>query len=413
MKEMVKRSQKCLICRNKKLVNYLDLGKQALVNSYIEKKDLKKRENKFSLKVSYFPECHLVQLTDIVDRNLLFKRYAYFTSSSEPLVKYFQEYAENVKKKFPKQSSGFVFEIASNDGILLRNFKKSKKILGIEPAKNIAKLANKEGIKTLPIFFNPKNVGGIIEKYGKADIIFANHVVAHTGDPHSLVAGVKKLLSNTGVFIFEVQYIGDLIKNNEFDNTYHEHACYFSLAPLSTLLSKYDLQIFDVEKVSAQGGSIRVYARHNNLNIKVQNIVKRLLEEEKKAKLHDIKTYKDFSKKPELIKKEIRELLLKFKKEGKKIAGYGAPAKGNTLLQFCDIDNKIIDYTIDTTPFKQNKYTPGTHIPIYDRDYMDKNMPDYILLLAWNYSDYILEKEKELRKKGVKFIKPIPKLEIL
>lgn len=406
--------KKCLVCGGYKITPYLNLGKTALANSFLNKSDLNKKENKFPLIVYYCTDCYLAQLGHIVDRKLLFQNYAWFSSASPQLEKYFENYAKNIYEKFPNQTKKYVLEIASNDGILLKYFKRlGAKVLGIDPAKNIARMANKNGIKTLPIFFNLSNAKKISKKFGKAGVISANHVIAHVDDLHNVIEGVKELLDKDGVFVFEVQYLGSLIKYNEFDNTYHEHVCYFSLYPLITLLKKHNLYIFDVEEVEAQGGSIRVYANHSSSLFPVSKNIKRVLNQEKKLGLDKLETFKNFSKKPEGIKKDLLKLLKKLKKQNKVIVGYGASAKGNTLLQYSNIDKKYIDYIIDDAPIKQGKFTPGSHIPIFSSAYLKKKTPDYILILSWNHAKSIMEKESWVKKKGVKFILPVPKVKIV
>jgi hypothetical protein len=414
MKKSAPKYNKCLLCYGDKLIKYLDLGENALANSFIKKSELDKVEEKFPLQVFYCKNCHLAQLGTIVDRKILFQDYNWFSSASSPLSLYFKEYVDNLKKKFPKQTNKFVVEIGSNDGILLKNFDKIKtKILGIDPAKNIAKIANTGGIETWPIFFNIKVSNKIIKKYGNATTIIANHALAHSDNLHEIIRGVKNLLDKEGIFIFEVQYLANLLKNNEFDNTYHEHTCYFSIAPLVNLLEKYDMQIFDIEKTEAQGGSIRVFVGHKPLIFKINKNVAKFIKEEKKQGLHQLKTYQDFSRKPKIIKKGLVDLLKKLKKENKKIVGYGASAKGNTMLQYCGIGPKLLDYIVDTTPAKQGKYTPGTHIPVYSPEKLEEDTPDYILILSWNYADIIIKKEAKFHKKGVKFIVPIPKVKVI
>lgn len=404
----------CLVCGNKNLVKYLDLGKTALANSYLKKSELRLPEPKFPLCVFICPKCFLAQLTTLVDRSLIFRNYAYLSSSSPQLEEYFSNYAKDIKKKFPAQSKKFVLEIGSNDGILLKHFKKSGAvILGVDPAKNIAKVANKNGILTLPEFFNLKTAKKVLNKFGKASIISANHALAHTDKLNEIISGVKILLDPKGIFVFEVQYLGDLLKKNEFDNTYHEHTCYFSLSPLKTLLSNWGLAIFDVQSVEAQGGSIRFFASHSPLTFKVSPSVKNLELQEQKQKLRNLKTYQDFSVVPSQIKTELLKKLTRIKKQGKTIVGYGASAKGNTLLQYCKIGPNLIDYIVDETPTKQGKFSPGMKIPILPTETLHTNPPDYVLLLAWNYADSIMKKEKWLKKFGTKFIIPVPKVKVV
>jgi SAM-dependent methyltransferase len=405
---------KCLLCENKRMTKFLDLGSTALANALLAKKSLNQKEAKFPLGLHYCRNCHLVQLGHIVDRKILFEKYNYLSSDSPQLEKYFKEYAENIFERFPQLQGKMVLEIASNDGTLLKYFKNlGYEILGIDPAKNIAKIARSKGIPTLPIFFNSHNAKKISNKNGLAHIITANNVLAHTDDPGDILRGVKEILDPEGIFIFEVQYLGDLINKNEFDNTYHEHTCYFSLHPLYLALKKNGLEIFDIEKVAGQGGSIRVYAMHSMHTPSLAPKVKKFLDSEKKQGLCNLKTYLDFGKKPKKIKKDLSTLLKKLKKNGKVIVGYGASAKGATLLQYSGVDHKLLDYIVDSAKIKQGKYTPGTKIPIYDRDKLKQSRPDYILILAWNYSESIMAQESWLKDGGVKFIIPIPEVKVI
>lgn len=414
MPSIVKKNTTCLICGGKNLTMYLDLGQSALANSYVEEADLIKSDNTVPLRVYYCSDCHLAQLLDIVDRKILFEDYAYFSSTSPQLLGYFEDYAKNVFVRFPKQTSKFTVEIASNDGILLKSFKNlGAKILGVDPAKNVAQEANSNGIPTLAKFFNKAIAQEILNEYGHAGIITANNVLAHTDTLYEIMEGVKLLLDADGVFVFEVQYLGDLINKNEFDNTYHEHICYFSLAPLKTLLNKHGLEIFDVEQVAGQGGSLRVFAGNIPLLHPTSEAVELLSKQESILGLDNLTTYQNFAERPKQTKKDLVKLLTDLKKSGKTIVGYGAPAKGNTLLQYCGIGPNLIDYVIDASPSKQGRFTPGMHIPIFAPSKLKEVPPDYILLLAWNYADSIIQKESWLKDLGVKFIKPVPEVTVL
>ncbi len=416
MKTEIFNSNSCLICGGSNLKLYLDLGLSALANSYLplNTKGLEVTQTKYPLRVYYCTDCRLAQLLDIVDRKLLFSNYAYYSSTSPQLLGYFKDYSVDIYRKFPKQTEKLTVEIASNDGILLKYFQSlGAKVLGVDPAENIAQEANNNGVPTLPVFFNTGEAKSILNQYGSAGIITANNVLAHTDILHEIIAGVKLLLAPDGVFVFEVQYLGDLISKNEFDNTYHEHICYFSLAPLITLLKKYDLEVFDVQRVSGQGGSLRVFAGHSPLIHPINNTAESLLKEEQLQGLYNFKTYQDFATKPEKIKDALLKLLREIKQTGKSIVGYGAPAKGNTLLQYCGIDSKLIDYIVDEAPSKQERFAPGSLIPIFSPKKLLHDKPDYILILAWNYADSIIAKENKLSEQGVKFIIPIPEIKII
>ncbi len=406
----VKKIKKCLICGSPKISLYLSLGVSALANSFLLRSKLRALEVKVPLDLYYCKNCYLVQLGHLVDRKMIFQDYAYFSSTSPQLLKHFQDYADEVYKRFPAQAKRFTLEIASNDGILLKPFlKKGCKVLGVDPAKNVAKIANENGIETIADFFNLKLSKKLLKKFGKAGIISANNVLAHTDIPHEIISGVKEMLAEDGVFVFEAQYFGDLFQKNEFDNTYHEHIFYYSLHPLKILLERHGLEIFNVEHVATQGGSLRVYTSHSPSIFKIDKSVANYLKKEKDMGLYKFATYKEFSKRPPQVKEKLNSMLLDLKSQGKKIAGYGAPAKGNTLLQYCGVGSSILDYITDEAPSKIGKFTPGTHIPVVSPKKLKEETPDYILILAWNYSDDIINKrEGWFTKHGGKFIIPVP-----
>ncbi|MBX4197978.1 class I SAM-dependent methyltransferase [Candidatus Parcubacteria bacterium] len=392
---------------------YLDLGKSALANSYLIRLDSKKPEPRYPLRVFCCSNCHLAQLIDIVDRKQLFDEYAYFSSTSPELDLHFKDFARHISQRFPDQTKRMVLDIGSNDGVLLKHFRKlGSTVLGIDPAKNVAETAQENGIPTLPLFFDHLQAEKILKKYGPAGIITSNNTLAHTDNLHNIFSGIKKLLDIHGVFVFEVHYVGNILKKKEFDNTYHEHICYYSLAPILTLLAMHTMNAFDVEKVETHGGSIRVYASHPNV-FPIKPSVKKLFDQEKKQGLHTFSTYKKFSNVPQKIKKNLTALLQKYKKQGKKIAGYGASAKGTTLLQYCQLGPQIIDYIVDNAPSKQGKYTPGSHIPIKAPEHLKKDIPDIVVIFAWNYANSIMKKEAWLKKQGVKFVIPIPDIKVI
>jgi len=392
----------------------LDLGEQPPANSFIDQSELTSPEPKFPLRLFWCHDCFLVQLLDIVDKEYLFKNYFYMTSASRPIVEHFTKYAQEIYKEFLQGlDDPFVVEIGSNDGSLLAEFKKlGTSILGIEPATNLAKLANESNITTKNTFFSSK-VGQEIVQSRNASVIVANNVIGHVEDLQDLMEGIRILIGENGIFIFEVPYLVDLIKKLEFDTIYHEHLSYFSLLPIMNLTNRYELEIFDVKKQSVHGGTIRVFISQKN-NFKVKDSVKHFLDEEHKFGLDDINVYRSFSIKVAEFKRKLKTELEIIKKESKSIFGYGASAKGNVLLNYCDIDTNFLDYVIDTTPLKQGKYTPGTHIPIFPPEkILDKGDGHIALLLAWNYEHEILEKEKQFREKGGKFLIPVPEPRLL
>lgn len=413
--QVYRKSSRCLICGSKKLTCYLSLGNAAPANSFLTKDQLRVKEFKAPLKVYFCHNCHLAQLLHIVDRGYIYRQYDYFSSTSPMLVKHFEEYATEVYKRFPKQAKQLVVDIGSNDGVLLKPFKKlGSKVLGIDPAKNIAKIANSQGIETIADFFSSKKVPNLIKKYGKAGIITSNNTLAHTDALHDIFEGVKELLDEKGVFVFEVQYLADLLTHNEFDNTYHEHICFHAVSPLLYLLKMHSMEIIDVIHTDTHGGGIMVFATHSPSPFAISETVNKLLENEKKTGLDKLSTYQKFAKRPLMVKKKLTKLLLELKKKGKKITAYGASAKATTLLQYCNIGPDLIDYITESAPSKIGKYTPGTHIPILPEDTLKRETPDYIVITAWNYANHIMEKkEKWFHDAGGKFIIPIPEPKII
>ena len=408
-KENYTLEQKCRICSSTNLTMILDLGEQPPANSFIDKNELNSSESKFPLRLFWCTDCYLVQLLDIVDKEYLFKNYFYMTSASKPIVDHFKKYAHNVFEEFLKEKTNpFVVEIGSNDGSLLSEFKKlGTQILGIEPATNLSNLANQSNITTKNTFFSSQVCKEII-KSRNATAVVANNVIAHVEDLQDLMHGIQILLDKNGVFIFEVPYLVDLIKKLEFDTIYHEHLSYFSILPLLKLVEQFGLEIFDIRKQSVHGGTLRIFVSKKN-NYSINDSVKIFIDDEYSLGLDKIEFYHKFSTNIIKLKKNLIELLLRLKNENKSIFGYGASAKGNVLLNFCDIANENLDFIIDTTPLKQGKFTPGTHIPIIPPEkILEKGKNDVALLLAWNYADSILKKEELFRKNGGKFLIPVP-----
>jgi len=353
-------------------------------------------------------------LLDVVDKKHLFSNYHYFTSANKPIIEHFKKYAEHIHKKIlEKKKNSFVVEIGSNDGTLLKQFKKNKvNVLGIEPAKNLAQISRKSKIKTENKFFNQVLAKKIAKKQ-RADVVIANNVLGHVDNLDEFIVGIKKLLKNDGVFVFEVPHALNLIKKLEFDTIYHEHISYFSIIPLSNWLEKYELEIFNVEKQKVHGGTIRVYVSKKN-NFAKNNSVENIKNCERKYGITKITTYRNFSKKIYNIKTNLRKKISNLKNNNKIIFGYGASAKGNVLLNFCEIDSNILDFVTDTTKIKQGKFTPGTKIKIIDpKNRPNKSSKMIALLLAWNYKTTIIENEKKFLRNGGKFLIPIPRPRII
>jgi len=413
MKEDFLHKTTCRICKNFDLVRILDLGEMPLANAFLKKEDLDKSETRFPLAVYFCSNCGLLQLLDIVNPEILFRHYYYLTSASKPLAEHFVELGKNLVDRFVKSKNDLIVEIGGNDAVLLDSIKKRCRVLNIEPARNIAKISRKKGVDTIEEFFSAGLAKRVLRKYGPARVVTASNVFAHIDDLDDVIEGVKILISDKGIFVFEVNWVGNLmglVSIGGFDQIYHEHLSYFSLLSLGRFVSQFGLKIFDVKLIPIHGQSLQVYV---NENYEVSKSVNEFLEKEKNLGLNKIETYINFAERVERNKNELKGLLLKLKKENKKIVGYGAAAKGNTLLNYFQIDNKILDFIVDDSPLKQGLYTPGTRIPIYSPERLKERRPDYLLLLAWNYAESILKKEQKLRDKGVKFIIPVPEVKIV
>lgn len=411
MKDNFIHKNNCRICGASDLVKILDLGEMPPANAFLRKEDLNKPEPKFPLVVYFCNNCGLLQLLDVVNPEILFSHYDYLTSASKPLADHFTKMGLELAEKFIKSKDDLIVEIGGNDAVLLASIKDKCRVLNIEPAGNVAEISKQKGVETIDEFFTEKLAKKIFEKYGPVKIIVANNVMAHIDDIKDVFRGVKILIGDDGTFVFEVHWVGNLIGNGGFDQIYHEHLYYYSLLALENLVSQFGLKIFNVESVSIHGQSLRVYVGGRNFS--VSESVGQFLEKEKELRLDRAETFLKFSERAKKNREELQNLLRRLKQGGKKIIGYGAPAKGNTLLNYCWIDNNILDFITDTTPLKQGLYTPGTHISVVSPEKIKEVNPDYILLLAWNYAEAILEKEKDLREKGIKFIIPVPRIKVI
>ena len=400
----------CRICAGTDLVKVLDLGSMPPANAYVKKEDLKKPETSFPLVLYFCRTCSLAQLLDVVNQDILFKDYHFLTSASDPSIEHFRRYADEVIRPLISSPDDLVIDIGGNDGILLSFVKDHARVLNVDPADNLASISEGNGVPFYPAFFTSKTADDIIAKYGKVKVVVANNVFAHTDPLKDVFKGIAKLISEDGTFIFEVHWAKHFVEEGAFDQIYHEHLCFHSLHALKHLVESSGMNVFDVQIVPMQGRSLRVFAAKDRTP--TPN-VERVLSEEKTAGLTDEATYHAFAQKVETNKDKLLMLLRELKAAGKKIAGYGAPAKGNTLLNYYGIGPDILDYLTDTTTLKHGLYSPGMHIPIVSPERLLTDTPDYILLLAWNFKDAILEKEKVLRAKGVKFINTVPQVEVL
>jgi 2-polyprenyl-3-methyl-5-hydroxy-6-metoxy-1,4-benzoquinol methylase len=403
----------CRICGWKTDKTFVDLGQTPLSNSYL-KKNMIKNEKKFPLHALICTKCMLVQLEEFENPKKIFSEYAYFSSYSKTWLKHAEEYVNKMIKKFNLNSDHLVMEIASNDGYLLQYFREYKiPVLGIEPAKNVAKIAQKKKIPTITKFFGTKLAKEIVKSGKQPDLLLGNNVLAHVPKLNDFVEGLKILLKYEGVITLEFPHILQLIDKNQFDTIYHEHFSYFSLITLKKLFEMHKLKIFDVDELNTHGGSLRIFVKHENNNFqKERKSVKKILEKEKMFGLKKISTYTNFSQEVNSIRKELLNFLHKAKKDKKTVVGYGAPAKGNTLLNFCEINFELIQYTVDISPHKQGMYLPGSHILIKNPNEIFKTKPDYVLILPWNLKKEIMIQMKDIREWGGKFVIPIPEVKI-
>lgn len=403
----------CRYCKHPANFKFLDYGRMPLVNRFISSKKEFKNEKKYSLDLYYCDNCGLVQIGTIVDPKILFKDYIYFSSTSEAFKLHGKKLAESFMKRFGLNSDSLVVEIASNDGCVLESFKRLNiGHLGVEPASNIAKAANDKGIRTENEFFNFETAKKIREKYGPADVIFGMNVFAHVPEIHDFVRGLKHLLKQKGILAIESPYLTDFIKNIEFDTVYHEHVNYLSLRAMKNLFAQFNMEVIDAEWQDMHGGSMRYFIANKSEHLISKNVGKYLLLE-RESGLDKKETYIKFASNAAKVKNTLLSLLQKLKEDNKKIAGYGASAKGVVLLNYSGIDGKYLDYVVDKSAHKQNKYLPGVHLPVYDPKKLAEDKPDYVLLLAWNFADEIMRQQAAYREHGGKFIVPIPDVRVL
>ncbi len=405
----------CKICSSEDPQLFLSLGKTPLANNFVPKEHLEKEEPYFPLEACFCNHCKLVQLNYVVPPELMFKHYVYVSSTTKMFREHFTKMAEDLTQRFGLTKHSLVVDIGSNDGLLLKGFKNlGVKIYGVEPADNLARQANAEGIATLNEFFSAESVKQIIAEKGKADVVTANNVFAHIEDIHAVTKNVKALLKDDGVFVIEVAYLVDMMKNMTFDAIYHEHIYSYSLTPLVYFFEEVQgMSVFDVEHVTTHGGSLRVYVKKQEGKWEIAPSVQQMLAEEKYFGIHEQKTYEHFAAKVNKSKEALVNYITLLKSQGKKIAGYGAPAKTTTLLHFCGLGNKELDYIVDDNPLKAGLYTPGNHIPVVSSGKLREEKPDYVLLLAWNFANEIVQKNKEHQENGIKFIAPFPEPKII
>jgi SAM-dependent methyltransferase len=410
----LKKNDVCRFCGSLLEHTFVDLGTSPLANSYLTEDQLDKMEPFYPLKAYVCGRCFLVQLPAYESPENIFGEYAYFSSYSDSWLAHARDYTEMMLDRYPMGTKDLVIEIASNDGYLLRYFRECGiNVLGIEPAKNVAAAAREVGIPTIVEFFGAELAKQLVLEGKRADLLIGNNVLAHVPDLNDFVSGMKTVLAPLGIITMEFPHLMRLIDENQFDTIYHEHFSYFSLTTVEKVFARHGLVLFDVEELATHGGSLRIYARKaEDASRPVNERVGDLLERERAYGLKDLGFYRSYGSRVREKKRDILEFLIRLKREGKTIAGYGAPAKGNTLLNYCGIRTDFIEYTVDRNPHKQGCYLPGSQIPVLPPEKVRETRPDYLLILPWNLKDEIMGQMGHIREWGGRFAVLIPKVEV-
>jgi len=403
----------CRSCGDSGLQEILDLGETPLANRLLTRKQLAQPEPRYPLVLAFCPACTLIQITETVSPEVLFSEYFYRSSFSDALLDHSRRHVKELLQARRLGPDNLVVEVASNDGYLLENFVAAGvPVLGIEPARNIAGIARSKGVPTRCEFFGGEVAKRLKDEGLGADVLLANNVLAHVSDLNGFVAGVETLLAPDGIAEFEFPYVGELVDRIEFDTIYHEHLCYFSAHAIAKLFERHHLVLSDVRELSIHGGSLRVTATRSTEPAD-QARVQRLLDRERALGLDRFGFYEAFGARVMKLKADLLDTLHSLKKEGARIAAYGASAKGSTLLNVFGIGQELLDYVVDRSTLKQGRYTPGTHLPIYGPEKLLEDRPDYALLLSWNFADEILEQQAEYCKAGGRFLIPVPQVRII
>jgi len=406
---------KCRACDAELKHTFVDLGVSPLSNSYLAAADLQAMEPHYPLKVLLCAHCWLVQSPAVARPEDIFSDYAYFSSYSDSWLRHAEDYVEKMIQRFGFDKTHNMVEIASNDGYLLQYFlQRGIPVLGIEPAANVAKVAVEKGIPTLVKFFGTETAREMVAEGKAADLLLGNNVLAHVPNLNDFMAGMKIALEPSGVITMEFPHLMRLMAENQFDTIYHEHFSYFSFLSVEQAFARHGITLFDVEELPTHGGSLRIYGCHEEGGTHpITENVTELRERELREGFDRLETYQGFARQVEETKRNLLEFLIKAKREGKTVVGYGAPAKGNTLLNYCGVRSDFLDYTVDRSPHKQGHFLPGTRIPIYAREKIRETKPDYVLILPWNLKDEITSQMAHIREWGGRFVVPIPKVEVL
>ena len=405
----VKRREECRICGSRRLSRFLDLGLSPLANRFLRRDQLDEEEPKFRLDVFVCADCSLVQLLEVVDPEILFRDYIYVSGTSDTMRAHFASFAEAVTARFAFRPNDLVVEVASNDGTFLGNFEgRGLRLLGIEPAVNIAEIARSRGIDTVNEFFTDDIGEQVRTEHGSAACVLATNVFAHLDDVNGFVRGLLRVLGPEGFFVLENSYVRDMVDQLGFDSVYHEHLSYFSVTALTALFARHGMEIFDVEHQPVHGGSLRVFVKRQQAGHTVTQAPASFRDEERRCGLCEPATYEAFAARVYDLRSRLLGLLKQLRNEGKRVVGYGSSAKGNTLLNFMGIGPELVTYLVDKSPLKQGTFSPGMHLPVLPVERLVDDRPDYALILAWNFTDEILRQQRSYIEGGGRFIVPIP-----
>lgn len=407
---------KCRFCNTELNAVFIDLNNSPASNSFLKEEELNEPETFYPLKVYTCHQCFLVQVDEYKKSDAIFNSdYVYFSSYSTSWLKHAKAYTGTMTRRFGYTDQSLVVEVASNDGYLLQYFKeKNIPVLGIEPTANTAKVAVSKGIESVVDFFGVRLAKQLVAKNIKADLLLGNNVLAHVPDIVDFVGGMKIILKDSGVVTMEFPHLMQLVDNNQFDTIYHEHFSYLSFTTVQQVFASQGLELFDVDEIPTHGGSLRIYAKHKEDKSKdISPNVAAVLKKEADKGMNGLAYYDNFQQKALKVKLDLTDFLIQQKRAGKKVAAYGAAAKGNTLLNYCGIKNDLIDFVVDANPHKQNKYLPASHIPVVNEQYLKDKQPDFVIVLPWNLKDEITAQLSYIKEWGGKFVVPIPALQII
>ena len=403
----------CILCGEPSVEQFLDLGSTALANKFIAKEDIDAEEPKFPLKIGFCHSCHHVQLTEQVPPHAMFDDYLYISSASETLKNHLWDLSDNITERCRLGADDLVIDIGCNDMTLLQGFNRyGVRTLGVDPAQNLAELTAQNGLERCTALFNWETAKRVVERWGKASVITATNTFPHIQNLQDFIRGIKTVLKPGGAFVIEAHYLLDLVEQVAFDTIYHEHVSYWALDPMRRLFAANGMHVVAAERLPLHHGQLRVFVKNHGEG-DVEPEVAALLDNERANELDRFRTYQRLAERAMTIKEDLHRTLSRLRDQGKRVVGYGAPAKGNTLLSFLEIGSDLLEYIADRSPLKQGRYTPGMHIPVVPAERLLSDQPDYVLLLAWNFVEEIMAQQAEYLRRGGKFILPVPKVRVI